>query len=55
MKNDSHIKLGWRMLVAIRRGKVAFSETMSSLLSDAMYKNNNKISSVNDDRALFAF
>ena len=55
MKNDSHIKytltlmskknmkLGWRMLLAIRRGKVAFSETMSSLLSDAMYKNNNKM------------
>ena len=38
MKNDSHIKLGWRMLVAIRRGKVAFSETMSLLLSNAITK-----------------
>ena len=53
MKNDSHITLGWRMLLAIRRGKVAFSETMSSLLSNAiMYKNGN---SQHDDRALFAF
>ena len=32
MKNDSHIKLGWRMLVAITRGKVAFSGMMSTLL-----------------------
>jgi hypothetical protein len=40
-----YIKLGWRTLVAISCGKVAFSESMSSLLSHAMYKN--KMSLVN--------
>ena len=45
MKNDSHIKLGWQTLVAKRRGKVEFSENMSSLLLDVMYKNGNKMSS----------
>ena len=49
------MKLGWRMLLAIRRGKVAFSETMSIVIVivQCNYKNGN--SHEHDDKALFAF